>query len=105
MHHSSVGESTDAIDGVAHVRATGSVADGELDYVLAIVKRIWDHCPEDVKRECQRRGESCGRVAGTEMGSENLDIKCILSLYGEAWKRVWSRGGVLSYREKAYIFV
>ena len=107
MRLSSVGESPGAIGEEAQVRAAGSVADGELEYVLGIVRGIWDNCPEDVKKEFQMRGGACGRVAGTEMrmGSEYLDIKSILSSYGGAWKRVWSRGGVLSYREMAYIFV
>ena len=33
MHHSSVGESPDAIDGEAHVRATGSVAESNTDII------------------------------------------------------------------------
>ena len=104
MRLSSVGESPGAIDGEAHVRAAGSVADGELKYVLEIVREIWDDCSEDVKKEFHKREKTCGRAAGTKMGMEELDMNTILALYGRAWKRVWSRGGVLNHREKAYIF-
>ena len=54
MHHSSVGESPDAIDGEAHVRATGSLAESNTDIISTEAsKGSRDSKPEVTKTDKQ----------------------------------------------------